>query len=307
MISRRTTLILSELFVTRFYSSYSQRSLRTYERETHYKVNVDRLYDFLFENEYPAWFCNLSKTTRNSSMDFNYATRNLKEFILRLHTGETIKVVSEGWNWDQRESYGHELLANLAEDLLNDPGRLNEDDQKELTANLELDGFSFYNTHLLPPESDILDTKEKEGAIVDLFKSLGLQSEDTAFHHLKLSEEHYLNRNWDDSISNSRKVLEVVLAEVAKKHNFQIRNCPLEESFVKKPVNIRDYLKNEGLIEEKEYNVLSSTYSLLSETGAHPYMAENDQARLLRSLALTLSQFIMLRLKGAMESLEEKE
>jgi len=40
----------------------------------------------------------------------------------------------------------------------------------------------------------------------------------------------------------------------------------------------------------------------LSETGAHPYMAESDQARLLRQLSLTLSQFVLLRLEAALKA-----
>jgi hypothetical protein len=49
-----------------------------------------------------------------------------------------------------------------------------------------------------------------------------------------------------------------------------------------------------GLVKE----ALAKVYGLLSHTGGHPYMAQNDQARLLRHLALTFSQFAMLRLRG---------
>jgi hypothetical protein len=44
-------------------------------------------------------------------------------------------------------------------------------------------------------------------------------------------------------------------------------------------------------------------YGLLSHTGAHPYMAENDQARLLRHLALLFAHFAMLRLQGKLSSI----
>ena len=36
----------------------------------------------------------------------------------------------------------------------------------------------------------------------------------------------------------------------------------------------------------------------MSDTGGHPYMAAKDQARLMRHLALTFSQFVLLRLEG---------
>jgi hypothetical protein len=56
------------------------------------------------------------------------------------------------------------------------------------------------------------------------------------------------------------------------------------------------------LLESKEKKVISSVYALLSNTGSHPYMADNDEARLLRHLSLTLSQFVMLRLQGSVRN-----
>lgn len=55
------------------------------------------------------------------------------------------------------------------------------------------------------------------------------------------------------------------------------------------------------LFERKERESLDKLYGLLSETGAHPYMAESDQARLLRQLALPLTQFVLLRLESALK------
>jgi len=88
MISRRTTLILSEVYAKSFYSSYTTSGGRGTTRR--YRVNVDELYDFLFSNNYPAWFCNLTKKTADYADTSANATRKLKEFIMRLHTGETI-------------------------------------------------------------------------------------------------------------------------------------------------------------------------------------------------------------------------
>jgi hypothetical protein len=302
MISRRTTISLAEVYMNWFYDSYEQKSPFDHSSNWNYRVDVEKLYDFLFENDYPGWFCNLINSTRNSARTFKVATRKVKEFIMKLHTGESIAPSTVNWNWEQRANYGQVLLSDLSEDILNVSEILEKDYGKNLLKNLELDGYLFHNSRLFAPESDILDVKEKEGLLVDLYKSLGLQNQETAFHHLQLSEEHYLNQKWDDSISNSRKFLECVLQEVANMHSNKINGIQLDDSFMGKPVRVRDYLKEEGLIETKEKEVLSSVYGLLSETGSHPYIAENDQARFLRSLALTLSQFIMIRLNGEFSS-----
>ena len=66
---------------------------------------------------------------------------------------------------------------------------------------------------------------------------------------------------------------------------------------------MRNYLEEEGLLETKEKEAVAKIYGLLSNTGGHPYMASNDQARLLRQLALTLSHFVMLRFDGYLKTI----
>lgn len=117
-----------------------------------------------------------------------------------------------------------------------------------------------------------------------------------------LSEEHYIESRWGDSIANARQFLESVLRETASKHSLQCLSTPLPATTYTWPVNVREYLQREGLFERKEKDALASVYGLLSNTGSHPYMAQEDQARLLRQLALTLAQFVMLRAKGALGS-----
>lgn len=89
------------------------------------------------------------------------------------------------------------------------------------------------------------------------------------------------------------------MQEVASKYFLSHHGTALDERVIKSPVQVRDYLERENLLETKEKEAIAKVYGLLSHTGGHPYMAESDQARLLRHLALTFSQFVMLRLKGA--------
>jgi hypothetical protein len=169
----------------------------------------------------------------------------------------------------------------------------------DFPSSLELDGYVFRGDALLAPEEDVLDAGEQGGVLQDLYTELQLQNQDTVFHHLALSEEHYMARRWDDSISNSRKFLEGVLQEVAASHHLASRSSTIPEETYSRPARIRDYLESSGLLEPKEKQALSSSYGLLSETGGHPYTAQSDQARLLRHLALTFSQFALLRLRGS--------
>lgn len=303
MISRKTTRSIAEVYATVFRQSQTGHRRNVYPRMyTYYTVDTAKLYDFLYDCEYSAWFCNAARSIESYS-----DTRPLKDFIMRLHTGETQRDATKDWSWEERKRLGQAYLANLAEDILNywhnDYASFYKKDTRqigELTKRLELDGYIYKNSRLLAPEEDVLDVQEETGLLETLFSALGLDNQEVAFHHLGLSEEHYIAERWDDTISNSRKFLECVLQEVAAAHNVQCKGESLPEGIYSKPVCVRDYLESEGLLEKKEKEAVAKVYGLLSQTGGHPYMARNDQARLLRHLALTFSQFVMLRFRGSL-------
>lgn len=108
--------------------------------------------------------------------------------------------------------------------------------------------------------------------------------------------------NWGDTISNSRNFRESILREIAQAHSVCCQKTALPDSIYTTPWRIRDYLETQGLLEKKEKEALAQVYGLLSETGSHPYIAQKDQARLMRHLALTFAQFVMLRYQGFLNS-----
>jgi hypothetical protein len=234
--------------------------------------------------------------------------RTFAEIVMKLHTGETIVQATEGWKWEDREKLGNRLLQNLAEDILQyrvqHAGGYGDQEEAELTSqlisSLELDGYLFRNNRLLFSEAAVLDTEEEGSVLIHLMQQLKLPDIQTPTHHLSLSVKHYQDRLWDDCIGNARKVLESVLSQVASVHSAAIQNSPLPQTKLDRPVDVRDYLERMNLLESKEKKALAEVYGLLSNTGGHPYIAEKDQARLMRHLALTFTQFALLRLQGAL-------
>lgn len=278
-----------------------------------YRVNGNGLYDFLYNHEYDAWFCNNARNIKHSLS----ATRQraVKDFILKLHTGETI--AAPDWTWEQREKLGQRYLQDLAQDIVNEhaglldtPSHLLSDRKlqeramkvRTLLSRLQLDGYEYKDSRLLAPEFDVLDVEEETGVLHSLYTGLSLPQKEKNFEFLKLSEEHYIAERWADSIANSRKFFEGTLQEVAAAHSLRVKQSELAEGTYKRAVRVRDYLERESLLDTKEKETVSSIYGLLSETGSHPNMAYNDQARLLRQTALTFSQFVMLRLQGSLSS-----
>lgn len=253
------------------------------------------MYDFLFERDYESWFCNLARQNGNSVA----STRPLYDFILGLHTGESIASATPSLGWPSKRELGQRLLVKLASDILaaskQDPTSDFTKARDSLGASLELDGYKFKDSQLVESETGVLDVEEVADSLTRLYGELNLANSEIALNHLKLSEEHYLAKRWGDCISNSRNFLEGVLQEIAANHSLKFRHMALATDKFGRAAEVRNYLEAEGLIEPKEKQTISAIYGLLSNTGSHPYMAESEQARLLRQLALVLSEFVMLR------------
>jgi hypothetical protein len=309
MLSRKTTILLADIICYIFTSTFYEKRSHLSSSELNYKIDYESLYDYLFENNYEAWFCNLCKSIHGYSTKRNTATRKLKEFLLQLHTGESVASATPKMSWDQREKFGQKYLEYLSEDILNswytDWSSLNSYDHRSkldgiemFLRNLELDGYLYKNSKLLNPEKGVLDVEQETNLLKHLYSSLSLNDSVLAFDCLRMSEEHYENGNWRDSIANSRHFFELTLSEVADRHSFCSTNYHLSKDDLSKAFFVRSYLEKANLLEKKETEAVKHIYYLISETGNHPYMAEKDQARLLRNLSLVTAQFVLLRLQG---------
>ena len=299
MLSRSTTKTLAEVYHLKF-TRYREP---TPFRKREIIINASSFYDFLYVNDYEAWFLNAAKK-------LPHREKALKEFIMRLHTGETVASLTKNLTCQERSELGQRVLRNLGEDLIawaQTPGIYIKDTVKhelpKLISELELDGYVFQDGKLHYTEADVFDTEEEKGILEKLIQDLELANEKVILHHLELSGTHYIDEKWDDSIANSRKFLESILQEIAAKNHIIDLNQPINSSIYLKPFAIRDYLESQGLIEPKEKEAISKVYGLLSETGGHPYIAQKDQARLMRNLSLTFAQFILLRFSGFIKSI----
>jgi hypothetical protein len=238
---------------------------------------------------------------------------------MKIHTGEAIVSATKDWEWEKRRNLGQSLLKKLASDIinlyeglpmntypykfpqteaqknftdsLNRNARLPYDLIKTLKNQLEIDGYIFRDGILYFSESSVIKEQEEQSILELLTNQLPLNDKPIIINHLKLSEEHYLNAKWGDSISNSRNFLEAILEGVARALHSK-KN--LTTKIPDRPVLVRDFLLNEGFLDLTEKEAVAKVYGLISNTGSHPNIAEQDEARLMRHLALTFSQYVLL-------------
>ena len=265
-----------------------------------YYAETQELYRFLFGNDFPAYICNAARKMENKSATII----DIENLVLQLHTGESLVDATPGWDWESREKLGQQHLLELARTILNDEkkewdGRPRFRSKDALLARLELDGYVYRDNSLYPADDDVLNVEEEKTVLAFLYSKLGLLEKDKAFSFFDDSEARYSSGFWSDAITNSRRFFEFVLSQCAAKYSLEKCGSSLDERVLSRPVEVRAFLEKNGLIEAKECEAIAKTYGLLSHTGAHPYMAEKDQARLLRQLVMTLTQFILLRLEGA--------
>ncbi len=108
MISRATTISLAELYCGLFVERKFIKIMGIIDEK--HVLNHNRFYDYLFKRDYDAWFLNQFKSSLQE--------RQFKEFLMKIHTGESLLVGTPEWNWEQREKLGQLYLKNLAEDFL---------------------------------------------------------------------------------------------------------------------------------------------------------------------------------------------
>lgn len=129
---------------------------------------------------------------------------------------------------------------------------------------------------------------------IDKFK---LKHEIIISKSLHSIEDHLLAERWGDAASNTRKVLESTLHEVAllvSPKKTGSKKIPIDE---KNPASIRNFLKERGVLKDSEFKLITATYSFLSDVGAHPHKTTSNQANLAVSSGLSATEFVLQKLK----------
>lgn len=280
MISRKTARLIADSYIATFSNE-------------NFRLNLQELSDFIYDERYESWFWNVFQTSHSQDL--------VRQRIMNLHTGDTFQWFNQIFAEPQK--VGQEFLFRLAESLLKyyeeNSGRLKhaESHVQDLTAHLELDGYIYVRHKLYPTERSVIDEQAEQSYLELLINESNLLDKNLIKHHLNLSEQAYSESRWSDTISNARNFLESILSQVANGLSAQV-GVPLPATLAIHPFQVRDYLENHGLIDSVEKTAIGKVYGLISNTGSHPNMAHRDQARLMRNLSLTFSQYVLLQWKG---------
>ena len=323
MISRKSTKLIADAYAAHF-ESHVEIGAWTLGPKV-YKLKDEDAYNFLYLREYELWFLQVM-----ARFITGQTTQKLVTAIMGIHTGETLVPATSDSTYPQRQAMGQPLLKRLAEDMIRhyeitpvreiDYSKIatNQDLEfwqrlirierpaeptlEQLKASLEMDGYVYQEGHLYPTESAIIDTIEERTALERLVDSVAIKEKAVIKHHIQESEKAYAEQRWGHSISDARNFLESILREIAAAHFLKTKGSPIPEPIYKWAAKVREYLLTESMIDKSEQDALWKIYGLLSNTGSHPNIPEKDQARLMRHLSLTFSQYILLQWEGYLKN-----
>jgi len=290
MISRKSTTVIAHIY-----------GLLAIEAPTSFHSSgtwtVESLCRFFYDEDYPEWF--IKRFQELESPDA------LDDFVRSLQTGSSVKNSFFTYHEDALAE-GQSILKKLAINVFTFD--FNEDHRdiglmnnlvEVLKRQLELDGYVNKNGQLLPIEHSVLNEQEEQSYLEELIDNSTLGDKAVIKHHLGLTERAYVDSRWSDTISNARNFFESILKQIAEGAHIKINGTPLT---LRRPADIRDYLETTSLIDRTEKDAIARVYGLISNTGSHPNMAHQDQARLMRNLALTFSQYILLQWAGYLKA-----
>jgi hypothetical protein len=136
-------MAIAAAYSSKFSFKFTRNHRSVYKKqEMVYKVHSESLYNFLYEHDYQAWFCNASRKI--------FDRESLKRWLLRLHTGEALAKALPESSQDKRRARGQQYLHKLARDFLafheenSHDGRMDtryKFEYDELIKRLEIDGY----------------------------------------------------------------------------------------------------------------------------------------------------------------------
>lgn len=149
---------------------------------------------------------------------------------------------------------------------------------------------------------EIVETTRTSHNIRILAETLNFKLSNIILDALKKIDDHLLSERWADAATNTRKILEACVGEIADRLFSEKSNLHKLAKQPKKPIEIRLFLNNIGFISKSELNLINAAYGFLSEVGAHPHNTTPDQANLAVTNGLALAEFVLQKARKEVKS-----
>lgn len=183
------------------------------------------------------------------------------------------------------------LKAQSIPDHVQDP--LPSQLASDLVASLRDDGFDFIAGKVVLAGSKAVELQKEDEYLVAKIRDVKLPNIDEVQHHHQESEKAFANRGWGAAASEARNFLVATLRGLREVATTRGKLAAFKQPGKDGPL-IEDF-KHIGLFTEDEKNAVMHAWVLLSHSGPHVGIQEEDSARLSRLLAIGITEWVVLK------------
>jgi hypothetical protein len=250
-------------------------------------VPLVRRFQFLYEQEFPAWFCSHARNYYHFNWErILVALRNI-EFLFHFGTGASV-IDGRYLNPKEAEEIAEMLIQKLAAMAACLPayGGLVEN-------SLQLDGYAVdKNRVVLVPLEGPVSAQEEEDALITLLRTSRLPNAATVEKHIKDANDLFVQGKPHASLNESRNMLQALIDGIsAETHrNGGHPTVALPGGTAKRI----QYLQDVGFLTADERVAFGSAWGALS-AGSHPGVPAREEARIGLVLALEFGQLLLLK------------
>lgn len=167
----------------------------------------------------------------------------------------------------------------------------------EVIASLREDGLDFIGGKVVPAEMKSVNLKKEDEYLIGLIRAIGPFNMDVIQHHHDESDNAFATGGWGSASSQARNFLVATLRGLREEATSRGNVTPYKQPGKDGPL-IEDF-KTIGLFTDEEKNAVVHVWVLLSHSGPHVGIKEEDSARFSRLLAIGLTEWIALKFIGS--------
>ncbi len=163
----------------------------------------------------------------------------------------------------------------------------------EVVASLREDGLDFIGGKIVPAGMKAVDLEKEDEYLIALVRSIKPPNMDEIQHHHDESDKAFANGGWGSASSEARNFLVATLRGLRGVATTRGKLSPYKQPGKDAPL-IEDF-KTIGLFTDEEKNAVMHVWVLLSHSGPHVGIKEEDSARLSRLLAIGMTEWTALK------------